>query len=102
MKEYQVENLIEGMQRAGLDETFIAQFSNLFDAYLDRQYSPYLLAVDLVITASEIILCSEDSQDLLDFGKYLNKVGDITMKCALTKRVVNHDRPGIIARRDDD
>lgn len=84
-----VETVIAGLRKAGTNEDFIEIIRPVLPALVRGQPNAYMSAVDLVGLASEMVLSLYDADDLLDFGKYMEKTAKITMKCAQTKSLAN-------------
>ena len=101
MTEEERTNLLDGMRASGLQDGFVTAFDEALDSFLQASPNPYMLAIDLVSIAADIVLKLEDNDDFLAFGKYLHKLSDSVTRCAQTKLVVNHNDLAVVTRGDN-
>ena len=94
----EVDLVVAGLRKTKTDEEFIEAVKPALPALVRGKPSAYMSAVYLVGLAEEIVLNLHDSDDLLDFGKYLERSADSVKRCAMTSNLSNGNTP---ARSND-
>lgn len=82
-------SILEHMTESGIGSNTCQILQPIIDDLGKTKIDPYMIAVDLVHTASCIVTKTLPPDELFHFGKFLNECADTNIRGAMTKRVIN-------------
>jgi len=84
-----IPKIIQSMKQSGVDDHSAEILGFAISAMADKGIDPYLIAMSCAQAGSATVIKTLPDEDLLAFGKYLKKSGDVKVRGALTKMATN-------------
>lgn len=77
------------MKRSGIDSASLTALDPALREMNAAGVDPYMIAVNLVHTASTVVMKGLPNEELMQFGKFLRKCADTDMRGSMTKSIIN-------------
>ena len=87
-----IAKIIQSMKDSGVDDASAETLGFAIASMADKGVDPYVIAMSCVQAGSATVIKTLPDEDLLCFGKFLKKSGDIKVRGALTKQSIRSDQ----------
>ncbi|MFK8034172.1 MAG: hypothetical protein AB8B94_08510 [Hyphomicrobiales bacterium] len=87
-----IPKIIQSMKQSGVDDHSAETLGFAISSMADKGIDPYLIAMSCAQAGSAIIIKTLPDEDLLAFGKFLQRSGKTKIEGALTKMSINTNK----------
>lgn len=84
-----IPSIIQSMKTSGVDDHSAETLGFAISSMADKGVDPYIIAMSCVQAGSATVLKTLPDEELVHFGKWLKKSGDIKVRGGLTKMSIN-------------
>ena len=86
-----IPSIIQSMKQSGVDDHSAETLGFAIASMADKGIDPYVIAMSCVQAGSATVIKSLPDDELVHFGKWLKKSGDIKVRGGLTKLSINNN-----------